>query len=112
MIKAKPVMTAAQERKARRDMRNKARRNGDPMGLLNVSPHKVKGTSKGADMLLAANVRARNKFNKLAHFNGVIDAKGDAAIAARQAKKNMNEQWFNREPDAGDFFEPVLTARK
>lgn len=83
-------MTIAQDAKLRRSMRNKARRNGDPMGLLdNNQGGKV-------DNLLATYQRA-SKRNAL---NQAIS--GDYSPEANKLRKQLQNHWYNRGENIAD----------
>lgn len=76
-------MTIAQDAKLRRAMRNKARRNGDPMGLLD--------SNQGArDNLLATYQRATKR-------NDLIQSiSGDYSPEANKLRKQLQNHWYNR----------------
>lgn len=85
----------AYDAKQRRAMRNKARRNGDPMGLLNTDQGKklVKG-GKGLvmDNLLATYKRAQNR-NELLQALGKVR---DKDPQAQRLYKTLQNHWYNR----------------
>ena len=108
------MQSAAQAKSARRKARNQAKRNGDPMGLLNANIYPVHGLT-GGDMLLAAQRRAENKFNKINQLNKAIDIGGEYSLVAARAKRKMNETWYNRDTTPGDYHAPdgkVVTRGK
>ena len=108
------MQSAAQAKAARRATRNKAKRNKDPMGLLNINHYPVFGLV-GGDMLLAAQRRGEAKFNKLNLLNKAIDIGGDYALVASRTKRKMNETWYNRDTTPGDYHAPsgkVVTRGK
>lgn len=82
-------MTLAHDAKLRRTMRNKARRNGDPMGLLNNNQG---GT---VDNLLSTYQRA-TKRNKLMQKLGYTGEDG-------KLRKKMQNHWYNRTEHTDDY---------
>lgn len=86
-------MTLAHDAKLRRNMRNKARRNGDPMGLLdNNQGGKV-------DNLLATYQRATKRNNLLQALSKV---RNDDPQAAKLYKQLQNH-WYNRTEHTDDY---------
>lgn len=76
-------MTIALDAKLRRKMRNKARRNGDPMGLLDSNQGE-------RDNLLATYKRAVKR-------NDVIQSiSGDYSPEANKLRKALQNHWYNR----------------
>lgn len=76
----------AYDAKLRRAMRNKARRNGDPMGMLN-------NTQGGkVDNLLTTYQRARNKNELLQALSAIRNTDKAAAKLYRQ----LQNHWYNR----------------
>lgn len=81
----------AHDAKLRRSMRNKARRNGDPMGLLdNNQGGKV-------DNLLATYQRAKDKVALLARLSQ------DKSPEARKLYKQLQNHWYNRTERVDDW---------
>lgn len=80
----------AYDAKLRRAMRNKARRNGDPMGLLDNN----QGGS--VDNLLATYQRAeaRNVLNQ--------SISGNYSPEANKLRKQLQNHWYNRGENLGD----------
>lgn len=100
------MQSTAQAKKARRATRNKARRNGDPMQLLQDAYGRVEGKVFNGDNLLAAQRRAELKFNKIAKLTLEIAEGGLKAVQARKALKKMQEQWFDRDTKPNDWHAP------
>ncbi len=92
----------AYDAKARRAMRNKARRNGDPMGLLdNNQGGKV-------DNLLSTYQRAKAQM-------GIRSALSGRDEDSRKAKKALNNHWYNRGQNVQDFLcngKPVTIGKE
>ena len=77
-------MTIALDAKLRRSMRNKARRNGDPMGLLDNNQG---GT---VDNLLSTYQRAQER-------NALVQSiSGDYSPEAQKLRKKLQNHWYNR----------------
>lgn len=109
------MQSTAQAKKARRVTRNKARRNGDPMGLLQDNHYPVAGLT-GGDMLMAAQRRAENKFNLINALDKAIKTgTPQEQLEAAKRKRRMNDTWYNREATSGDYHAPdgkVVTRGK
>lgn len=92
------TQTAHKQQQARRKVRNKLHRNGDPAkllaeGVVFFGPEKADGSRKSikGDQLLLADVRAKGKFGKLGQLNRIIDTGTvEQKVAARRAKSAMN----------------------
>lgn len=87
-----PIRDAiAYDASLRRKMRNKARRNGDPMGLLdNNQGGKV-------DNLLATYTRAKDRVGLLNRLSQ------DKSPEARQLYKQLQNHWYNRTQRTDDW---------
>lgn len=86
-------MTLALDAKLRRNMRNKARRNGDPMGLLdNNQGGKV-------DNLLTTYQRAKNKNQLLQALGATLKTDPQA----RKLYKQLQNHWYNRTERTDDY---------
>lgn len=83
----------AHDKALRRGMRNKARRNGDPMGLLNNNQG---GT---VDNLLATYRRAKDR-NELLQALGKIRNKDPQA---QRLYKALQNHWYNRTEHVDEF---------
>lgn len=84
-------MSIAKDAKLRRQMRNKARRNGDPMGLLdNNQGGKV-------DNLLSTYNRAKGQIGIRCKLSG------DYSPEANALKKKLNNHWYNRTENVNDW---------
>jgi hypothetical protein len=82
-------MTIAKDAKLRRAMRNKARRNGDPMGLLDNNQG---GT---VDNLLSTYQRASKR-------NTLMQAL-DYSPEAKRLRKQLQNHWYNRTERVDDW---------
>lgn len=83
----------AYDAKLRRSMRNKARRNGDPMGLLNNNQ------GGKVDNLLSTYTRAKDR-NELMQ---VLSAKLGCDPEARRLYKQLQNHWYNRTEHTSDY---------
>ena len=83
----------ALDAKLRRSMRNKARRNGDPMGLLDNNQG---GT---VDNLLATYKRASQRNQLLQALSAIRNTDPQAA----RLYKQLQNHWYNRGSDVSDF---------
>lgn len=84
-------MTIAQDAKLRRSMRNKARRNGDPMGLLDNN----QGGNRDNLLSTYQRAKARNDLNQ--------SIQGDYSPEANKLRKSLQTHWYNRGQDVKDY---------
>ncbi|AUV61811.1 hypothetical protein FDJ28_gp65 [Pseudomonas phage Bjorn] len=98
-------MTIAKDAKLRRNMRNQARRNGDPMGLLNNNQG---GT---VDNLLATYKRARDRNSLLQALSKIRNTDPQA----QRLYKALQNHWYNRTEHVQEFMvdgKPVTRGKE
>lgn len=96
---------AAYDAKLRRSMRNKARRNGDPMGLLNNNQ------GGKVDNLLTTYQRATTRNDLMQAISGRTTTDQEA----RRLYKQLQNHWYNRTEHTDDYTcdgKPVTRAKE